>query len=193
MNTIKFGVSNICSAFAGQTIGTKVLDAEAFMITLSAAVETYDVSGDRVPGQHFVVLPEAARPLVSAGVGRRTTDPADYVLRVHRDRVEAYLRRDKAAEVEGVAVVVYTTAAYLADPDVLADPAEAERIRQSECSHVIVAVLAFAGPKAPLSPYRLVHNLAGGNREAAEWSADEIRGKAAESTAYWNEWETVAD
>ena len=58
---------------------------------------------------------------------------------------------------------------------------------------MLVAVLAFAGPKAPLSPYRLVHNLAGGNNEAAQWTADEIRAKALESKVYYDEWCTVAD
>jgi len=58
---------------------------------------------------------------------------------------------------------------------------------------VLVAVLAFAGPKAPLTPHRLVKNLAGGNKEALLWSADEIRAKCAEAAGYWDEWCVVAD
>jgi hypothetical protein len=56
-----------------------------------------------------------------------------------------------------------------------------------------VAVLAFAGPKAPLTPYRLVHNLAGGNNEVEAWTKEDILTKAKESLAYWNEWVVVAD
>jgi hypothetical protein len=56
-----------------------------------------------------------------------------------------------------------------------------------------VAVLAFAGPKAPLPPIRLVHNLAGGNKEAATWTADEIRAEAVEIRAYDETWAVVAD
>lgn len=96
---------------------------------------------------------------------------------------------------KGLALVVYTREAYLADPD-LQKPEEAgerARIMVSDGTHVIVAVLAHAGPKSPLPPNTLVHNLAGGNHEAAKWSTEEIRGIAKESEAYWNEWCAVAD
>lgn len=92
-------------------------------------------------------------------------------------------------------VVVYTREAYLADPD-LQQPEEAEeraRIEASDATHVIVAVLAFAGPKSPLPPNTFLHNLAGGNHEALSWTADEIRSTAQQVKAYWNEWCVVAD
>lgn len=51
----------------------------------------------------------------------------------------------------------------------------------------------FAGPKAPLTPHRLVANLAGGNRAALVWTADEIRAEAMASNEYDREWCVVAD
>lgn len=185
----KIAASDILSAFEPQPIGTKVLDLTAFLAVASAYIEAYDFASQRVPGQGFIMCPDAV-PFVSAGVGPKSSNPNDYILREHRGVVSAYLRREHAAPVEGCALVVYTTDAYLADPDVT--PEEAARIRGLEASHVIVAVLAFAGPKSPLSPYRFVWNLAGGNREAATWSADEIRAKAKEIIDYDNVWAPVA-
>lgn len=185
--------SNILSAYNNKAIGTRVLDRQGFESLLAQAIETHDTSLARVSGQHFIMLPEAAKATVSAGVGKRTVDPADYVVRMHRGRVDAYLKRDKAAEVDGVAAVVYTVAAYLADPDVAGEPEEVACVTESGASHVLVAVLAFAGPKAPLTPYRLVANLAGGNKEAEVWSAEEIRRIASDVLAYDHDWAVVAD
>ena len=89
-------------------------------------------------------------------------------------------------------MVVYTREAHLADPDVVANPTEAARI-SSDTTHVIVAVLASAGPSSPLTPFRLVANLTGGNVEALLWTADEIRARAREAFAYAAEWDVVAD
>ena len=185
--------ASILTAFDADSIGTKVVDTDRFEEILAESIRSHDPSKDRAPEQHFILLPLEARSLVSAGVGRRTADPQDYVLREHRGRVEAYLRREKATEVEGVAAVVYTTKAYLSDPEVAGDKGEVARIEDAGATHIIVAVLAFAGPQAPLTPYRLVHNLAGGNREAELWDAKEIRAKASESKAYHDEWAVVAD
>lgn len=189
MQKINFAISNVCSAFETAGVGTKVLKPGSLLGALTAAVEAHDQASDRVPGQHFINLPAVTFGFVSAGVGRRSEDPEDYVLRAHRGVVEAFLRREKAAAVEGLACVVYTRAAYNADPDVVS----AGRQVDENTTHVVVAVLAFAGPKAPLGAERFVHNLAGGNNEALQWSGDEIREKAAEVATYWKSWSTVAD
>lgn len=188
---MKIEKSFILSAFSEKTIGTKVVDQDKFMEILQKCLEDHDPAQDRQEGQHFIPMPEEAHSTVSAGVGQRTDNLNDYVLRFYRGQVDAYLRREKAAEVESLAAIVYTIASYLADSDI--GPEEAERIRKSGATHVLVAVLATAGPKAPLSPKRLIHNLAGGNREVAQWTAEEIREKAAESKAYHDKWCVVAD
>lgn len=186
----KFHVSNVCSAFTPAPVGTKVTDAGAFTAALALAVAAHDPAGDRTPGQHFVMLPGDALATVSAGVARRADVPEDgYVVRVHRGRADCYAARPYAARATGLAAVVYTRDAYAADPQVTAE--EVAGI-PGDVTHVIVAVLAFAGPKAPLSPHRFVANLAGGNRDAATYSADEMRAMAREVIAYDDEWIVVA-
>lgn len=193
--------ASICSALSlTGVIGSKVTDHAGFMAALRGAIESHNFGRDRIPGQGLVQIPDAI-PFVSAGVGRPTTDPSNYVLREYRGRVSAFLKRDFAAPVEGCAAVVYTMKAYLDDPDIT--PTEASRITaeslllasnvSSEDVYVLVAVLAFAGPQSQLGPYRFVANLAGGNHEAQVWTADEIRAKAKAILDYDNNWTTVAD
>lgn len=184
--------SNIVTALDNAAIGTRVTNEVGFMDVTDRAIAGCDFAAQRVPGQAFIPCNDLA-PHLSAGVGRRTTNPDDYVVRLHRGRVDAYLRRERAVPCEGAAIIVYTRDAYLADPDVQKDEAERTRIEASDASHVLVAVLGFAGPNAPLSPYRLVANLAGGNKEAALWTADEIRARAEASLAYDADWVVVAD
>jgi len=199
-------ISDICTALnPTSVIGSKVTDVSAFLKVLQTAIEKHAFAADRIPGQGFIQIPEAV-PFVSAGTGKPTLDPANYVLREYRGRVGSFLKREFAAPTEGCAAVVYTKAAYLVDPDVT--PEEATRIHslswsnplsfpspptEIPVSHVLVAVLAFAGPQSQLSPHRFTANLAGGNHEAQVWTADEIRAKARDIMSYDNNWATVAD
>jgi hypothetical protein len=186
---MKIAFSNICSANASETIGSKITSDAGFFTATLKAIEAYDFAACRIPGQGFIVCPELV-PFVSAGVGPRSSDPTRYVCREHRGRVDAYLKREYAAPVTGCALVVYTHEAYILDPDITVE--EIERLR--DVTHVIVAVLAFTSDKpSPLPPYRLVWNLGGGNREAATYTADEIRTKAAEAIDFDNAWSPVAD
>ena len=187
---IKLAISNIVSAFDPEAIGSRVNNIPEFFRAAEDAVAAYDFTQGKIPGQGFVLCP-AAVPVVSAGVGPRSKNADDYVCREHRGVVSAYLKRKFAATVTGCALVVYTVKAYLADPDITSE--EATRISDQGITHVLVAVLAFAGPESQLSPYRLVWNLGGGNREALVWTADEIRAKAKASIDYDNDWSPVAD
>lgn len=184
---MKFHIA--CGAFTPDPVGTKVLDPDAFLTILAAGVAAHDPAADRTPGQHFVRLPASALALVSAGVARRADVPEDgYIVRVHRGRADCYAARAHATAATGVAAVVYTAAAYQADPQVTpADVAE-----MADATHVVVAVLAFAGPASALSPYRLVANIAGGNRDAERYSADDMRALAREAIEYDREWIVVA-
>jgi len=196
MTAPTFYVWPLLSAFDAETIGSKVTDPERFMGALGDAVASFDFNAETnehvtTTGQGLVPLP-GGLPYVSAGVGPKSVDPAHYVLREWRGDVKAFLRREYAAPVESLAAVVYTTAAYLADPDI--KPEDARALTASGATHCIVAVLANAGPKPPAySPGRLVQNLAGGNRSALVWTADEIREHAKAAAAYANEWDVVAD
>ncbi len=174
MSNPKFIVANILTAFKTHTIGTKVLNADEFLGFLGKAVAEHDFNADRVPGQGFITLPEAACTSVSAGVWPAHRRPGRLRDRCAPRPSRCISQERKAAKVETVASIIYTKQAYLQDPDVAKEPEEAARVGASDATHVIVAVLASAGPKPPLTATRFVHNLAGGNREAEKWTADEI-------------------
>lgn len=193
MAEIRLTVSNVCSAMKAVAIGTRVMDVPAFMKCVAELTADHDFESDRVRGQGYIPMPKEFFPLVSCGIGKRSADPADYVVRAHRGRVNAYLRRALAAEVESLACIVYDRVAYRGDPDVQGDLGEFKRITVSGATHVIVAVLAAAGPKPPLTPLRFVANLAGGNKEAQVWTAEEIRDMARQIAGYDDEWCVVAD
>jgi hypothetical protein len=150
------------------------------------------------PGQGKVTLTGAALATVKAGVGKRQTSPDAYVLRAWRGNVSAFLRREHAVTAETLAVIVYTRQAYLQalhgndTPAAVRESEQAALARDYNASHVIVAVLAGAGPDS-LSPGRLVSNLAGGNKDADAWDAATIREKARAAAAYAAEWDVVSD
>lgn len=187
MNNIVLCNADIVTAFDNFTIGSKVTNPDEFDKVAKAAIGSYDFDGQKIPGQGFITCPQVI-PFVSAGDGPRTLNPDDYHPAEHRGRVGLYLKREKAGEVWFCGLVVYTKDAYLKDPDV--KPDEAKRVEAA--THVLVAVIASSGPEAPLTPFRFVHNLAGGNREAKEWTADEIRDKSREILNHANEWAVVA-
>jgi hypothetical protein len=191
MSEIKLVLSDIVTAYTDRAIGSKVIHQVLFHKLVCKALEGFDFAACRQPGQAYIELDRTANLFVVSGVGRPTMSPDDYVIRVHRDRVGLYLKRSKAAPVQNTAVVVYTREAYLADPEI--DWNEVERIDKEGATHVLVAVLASAGEGAPLTPNRLIQNLAGGNNEALAWTADEIRQKAAEVAGYSDKWHVVAD
>jgi len=194
------GLSKIVTAFEDRTIGTKVVEHTGFLYYLKKAVRDHDSCKDRAEGQHFIILPEQAIATVSSGIGKATGSVGDYVVRKHRGQVNLYLKREFASDVNSVAAVMYTKDAYYNDPEVDRNEMVAKIARQrGEITHILVAVLASpAGPPSPLTPFRFVSNLADGNREAALWTADEIRDKARDIIAYWSAergggWHTVAD
>lgn len=192
------------SAYMGG-VGSRIRDVAGFEAALSQAVDGFDFTlankAVRTKGQGCIRLDSHAGTC-SAGVGHPVDSDDAYVIRCWRGRRKAFLRREHAVVAETLAVVVYTRTAFLRaldGPDTPAEVAKAEltllaatEATNGPVSHVVVAVLAGAGPEA-LSPGRLVSNLAGGNADALAWSGDEIRAKARESQAYAEEWETVSD
>jgi hypothetical protein len=205
------GFADIVTALDEATIGSKVLDSGLFMNSIADAMDTFDWSTCHEPGQAYIVLNKKACAFVSGGVGKRTQNPDDYVIRTHRGDVGIYLKRYRgemciditgkeyydteavplAAPVDNVAVIVYTLDAYLRDPDCTIK--ESERIKELGCTHILVAVLASSGKPSTLTPHRFLANLAGGNNEALHWTADEIRQKAKDILEFTSEWSVVAD
>lgn len=190
---ISLGYANILTALDFKAIGTRVhpWETEKFIDLLIKAVQDFDFTACREPGQGLIQLPFETCNMVSAGIGLRTDNPADYVIRKHRNRVGLYLTRAWAAKPDRVAVVIYTTEAYLNDPDITEE--ETARVKKGGFTHMLVAILASAGPSSPLTPGRFTSNLAGGNNEAMHWTADEIRAKAKEIDEYAKTWCVVAD
>ncbi len=194
MNPI-LAFASILHLYALKVVGSKVLRHDDFLDFVTAAIASHDPSKDRAPGQHFIALPPEANETVSGGVGISSPNPEDYVLAEHRGHVSAFLKRSKALPVKAVHVVVYTLDAYLADPEItLQERARVESlVKRDLVTHFLVAVLASSGEQPALSPYRFTANLAGGNNEAALWSADEIRAKAKSVMEYSNTFSSVAD
>lgn len=173
---ISYSISNICTAFDFHTIGSKVIDKESFIEGLLIHLNSYDTSRDKVPGQHFVVLPKEFYHTVSAGDGLKSKDERDYVIRSHREGPKMFLCREKAGEVNFLGVVVYTKEAYFNDPDV--DEAEKE-LFDSDVTHIIVAVIASSARRTGI--------------DDLEAYVDRIIGKAKEVKEYWDKYSVVAD
>lgn len=189
--SVVIGVSSVVRAFDASCVGSKVLDPQKFIDVIATIIETFPFDAQPHPGQGFVAA-DAALPYVSPGVGPRSQNADDFVLWSWRGRVDAFLKRKFAPPAETCNLIVYTIDAYERDPQVERD--EIEKLRAEGATHVLVAVLAGAGPKnMPILPHRLVANLAGGNNEALKWSADEIRTKARAAIEYDNNWCVVAD
>jgi hypothetical protein len=202
---INIGWASIVTAFDEQTIGTKVLCKMTVLDIVAHVVAETDFETQKEPGQATIELPNTGQssvlPYVSAGVATSSKDdePEHFVIRKYREGCKLYLKRSVAVAqgrcpVTECKVVIYTRNAYLADPDVNKpeEAAEKTRIEASDFTHIIVAFLASNG-SSPLSVFRFVHNLAGGNNEAAKYTADEIRGMAKEIIEHSNTHISVAD
>jgi hypothetical protein len=202
---IDIGISNIVTAFDEITIGSKVLCKTTFLDIVAHVIDETDFENQKEPGQAVIDLPNtgpsSVLPYLSAGVAIRSDkdQPSDFVIREYREGCKMYLKRSVAVEqgrcpVSSCRAVVDTREAYLNDPDVIKDAEETARIKNSDYTHILVAVLASTGDKdSPLSPFRFVHNLAGGNNEALKYTADEIREMAKEIIEYSNTHIAVAD
>ena len=192
--TISIAPSYIWQAENTSVIGSKVGNSPAFREVLTEAIASHDSSKDRAEGQHFIVLsPEAIEASdITCGVGRKTSNIEDYVMREWRGNVQTFLKRENAMAVAFCAVIVYTKSAYLADPH-MSDEVRAE-VEASDSTHYLVALLANGdGVPNARSPYRLVDSLAGGNNEFADISIEDVKAMAVESKAYADSWSVVAD
>jgi hypothetical protein len=202
----KIATSHIVTGFNAHAVGSRVLDEAAFRQTLDEAVAAHDFPEN---GQAFITLPESAHQLVSAGVAKLAgLSDDDLFVVTWRGLRRICAPREAAAPVESLHVVVYTLDAYANDPDAQGDSEEARRVQQEVAdferegvTHVLIAVLATAGPKPPYGPLTLLRNVAGANAEFlptgnAERDAvllQKIIGHAKDTVEYASEWVLVAD
>ena len=190
--TIKLAPSFIWQAYSNTCIGSKVESIVPFDEVLKEAIASHDPSKDWAEGQHMVAFPKEHLHLLSCGVGERTDNPDDYVIRNWRGKVSLFLKRDRALPCASANVIVYTKAAMLADPQL--PEREREKIEECNATHYLIALLANAeGVPNSRSPYRLVDCLAGGNKEAEAWSLEDIKNLAKDARDYADKWEVVAD
>jgi hypothetical protein len=192
---MKIAFSNILRAFDSGCVGTRVLGKSEFMEALEGAISKYQFPEN---GQGFIPMPEAAKFVSPGDAPREGLKEKDYVVREWRGEIGIYARRTK--ELPGAsfcAAIVYTKAAYLADPEVT--PKEAEEV--SAADYVLVAVLGSCGPKPTLSSHRFVRNLAGGNAAFVPTLNPEkdldllvrLVSQAQEIAEYEKKWVTVSD
>lgn len=164
---MKIGISHIVQCFEEtDVVGTKVLDRDKFMEVLGKALAEHNPKNDTQEGQHNVELTDDAIPLVSCGVGLRTLNPDDYIVRPWRGTLQTFLTRERAADVTGVRAIVYTREAYGRDPEITREQFLGA-FPDDETTHCVVAVLAVGGPKGktPVEPLRFCRNLSGCNAE----------------------------
>ena len=175
--------------FTPEAIGTFVRRPMALQVAIEEALLQYKFPEN---GQGFVSLPEADWCYVLPGVARRTTNPEDYCNRLHRGKVGQFLDRTKVAlpALSGVAAIIYTREAFLADPQT--SDAEKQAFIEAGHTHCWVTTLAFAGPKPPVTSWRFVVNLAGGNAAYETMTRDELVEMAQSIEAYEAEWAVVA-
>lgn len=193
---IRVAYSNIMTAFEEKTIGTKVVDKPNFLTVLRMSIQLHDWKNERVQGQANIMLDNAAKRFVSCGVGARSMNPDDYVLRFYRERVSAFLKREQAVkDIHTLSAIVYTVAGYLDDPDVKDDQPEKDRIVAQDPTHVLVAVLATPCAEGYVTPFRYVANLAGGNKSylPGNVTVGELNDLAKRVIDYDKKWVTVAD
>jgi len=184
--------ADIETAFSKSPIGTKVTDSVAFLAEAIKVIRECDFESQSTPGQAFIACPKAL-PFVSSGEGIRTNNPEDYSIRYYHGSVQLFLVREKAESALSCALIVYTKDAYLNDPEVKEDEKEYKRISESNCTHILVKVLASAVEgRAPFTQRTLVANLAGNNNDCGSWTADEIRQQAKNSHSHFSRWCVVA-
>ena len=185
---MNIGIADIVTAHLFKTVGSKIIDP-IFWNILEEAIANFEFPEN---GQGYIELP-AARQYVSGGVACRKDIPlSGYHVVPYREGPALFVDRQYAAPVENLACVVYTGAAYQIDPD--CTPVEKERTK--DYTHVLVAVLASAGPKPSLSAFRFCHNLAGGNnayKPENGYTLEKAIEECKKIVTHQNEWITVAD
>ena len=196
MNMIFKGCT-IWKAEDEKCVGSKILNPEEFRKRLVTEIIRHDHKSDSAPGQHVVTLSyetiEASG--IVCGIGLRTNNLNDYIIRSWRGQVGLYLKRECAVPVEMCRVIVYTKEAMIADPDV--DEDYKNEIMNSPdhkyVSHYLIALLADGPEPSARSPLRLTAAIGGHNNEYENASIEKIKSDCLESYNYATKWEVVSD
>lgn len=172
------------TAFEPSTVGTRVLDPEAFLAQVVEAIK-------REPDSCLLRLPGAEK-LVSGRYGWRSQKPADYVTWLYKGHVHAFLKREFALPVRRVAVAVYPAEVYLRDKRVASDTVESNLA--CTATHVLVHVYADTNVSVdePPTPWEFVHDLFNTPRANVP-DALRLRDEAARVMIHDDHYSVVAD
>jgi hypothetical protein len=156
----RIALANRCTAFADSCVGARVLPEYRGRV-----LEALDKEFGRTKvglSMYLVRLPQYTHEMVLGGVGERTTDTRDYVVREHRGRVGAFLHRARALPVESLEAFVMESGTYL-DSTYPSSERERSRIEGSRAPYVLVDL--YAGPVDTFmtkSLYEVIHALSQG-------------------------------
>lgn len=186
---MKLGIhEETCGAFGPHPVGTKALEPDIVLSAIRTAVEEYNWEGCE-NGKGFISLPESMIPLVRSGCGKHTGKVADYHVRIWRGNPEVFLRPEFAGPCTGVAALVYTRAAFEADPQTTEKDLEAV----ADSTHILVALIAFCGPQPKPGAWRFLVNLSGGNNDYIAATKEKLVAWAVAAVEYNQTWATVAE
>ena len=212
--TIKLFIHDIAlDQLSGTAVGTAVCAGgrQGILDIVEAAVGGFDFPAN---GQGFVPLPEGAKALVLTGSIRRPADCPEAALKVRMHRGEPmivgrgswFVSQGADLRPTFVAAIVYTMAAFDADPETTAG--EVAEATMERATHVLITIIGSQAPAPPVSSHRFVRNLGGGNakarQRASHWDfpnppeggaahalLNELEGEAAAIVAYEREWLTL--
>ena len=152
-------VSDNIKAFEDKCIGPKVLDKFSFFNEVYDASTKFQWGSPKKKsyGEAFLILGEYASKNVLSGFGKRTQDINDYILRSHKNRVEAFLKREKAEAHHGVVVCV-TDRQKKKEAEGNTEQAAAPPFLEFE----ITDIITLAGPSVILSEKDFVKDIVDG-------------------------------
>lgn len=181
-------------------IGAKVLNPSDFKAIVAARVPGFlENTKPDEDGEWSIDLKADVLPLLSSGMGRRSNDLEDYVVRKFRGRVGLYLKREFAMAPRRCEVGVVTKETYVTEhryhmqQDGLTD-AELENV-----THVVVSVRIFAGPdtaRTPTKPHSFIaklSNAVGKPDKQDALSVIDLCNEAWNIDNYWRTFCEVAD
>lgn len=178
----------------GPVVGQKVLSREAFLAIMTQhIVHVLPSTQFDEEGFGVIQLPVDVLPLVSSGVGCRSEDPDDYVIRKHQGRVGLYLKRRLALPVERCTAHMFTKTDYLVNWLERGEEAPLSQEDLEGVTHVVSGFKFWAGPRTVLRLDSYVNSLAKQLGKSDPQVAARLLGEAWEVNNYWKTFAEVSD
>ncbi|KKW28677.1 MAG: hypothetical protein UY72_C0064G0005 [Candidatus Uhrbacteria bacterium GW2011_GWD2_52_7] len=188
----------ICPSFIrereSRVVGYKIPDLEAFIAAVKDAFVNPDLN-EVTPGEFVISKPEISR-LVKPGIGKRSNNPEDYVLRNHRGKVGAFLKREFAIPYADYNVIIWTLPRFSKEStESPSDFEDLTKFMKSGCTHALVGAKAAS---AVVDAEDFVRNIMDTPRQdffthPFEVLVDDVRNSAQRVTTFYDMWSLVAD